>query len=258
MEIQPMHPTHEDDIGLAVVLLAHGEAPDGAKLLAATSRFGLALRLSDETPSNSGVTLVGDAGVTACVMTMGFPHPDAQRTLRAGPTSIKVADARGAADHVMVVVQGLRGTPRERDGYLAKVTAGVIDTMPAIAAMLGHGAVFHKARLFRDAVAGATGKDVPVVLAADITLAAEADGRLSMLTHGMPRHGREELFVTAPVAQGNDAAKFTLGLIRWMLAEPTKQFPTGDTVGRSATERVKVRRVPHPYRQDEVVVRLDL
>jgi len=250
------HPSDSDDLAVAFVLLKHSEKPDGKKIIKAASALGVDLHATDS--GDSGASFSTPDGVTAQVMTMGFPHPDAQRTSSAGPTSIKPAEARAASDHIMIVVHGLTGSARERDGLLAKLTAAVIETVPAVGAMLGHGAVFHKARLFRDAVAETPGDLIPPVLAVDVTMARDSDTRLSFLTHGMARHGREDLYVTCPISSGNDGARFTLGLVRWMLTDPAKQFPTGDTIGRTPTERVRVQRAPHPIRRDEVAMRLDL
>jgi len=80
---------------------------------------------------------------------------------------------------------------------------------------------------------------------------------MSMLTHGLVRYGREEFFVTA--SQGGKAAMdFIVGLARWMLMDPNKQLPTGDTVGRTPHEKVRVQRVPNPTGEGPEVIRLDL
>lgn len=245
-----------DSPAVAFVLLERAANPRPDAVIDAASKLGVNLQLTDTSPT--GNSFEADAGVVVQVMPMGFPHPDAQRTRIAGPTAVKPADANAATDHIMIVSQGLTGTPRERDGFLAAVTAAVIDTVPAVGAMLGHGALFHKARLFRDAVAGAQRGPIPPLIAVDISMARQADSRMSFLTHGMPRYGRENLYVTCAITDGNSATQFAMGLVRWMLTDPTKHFPTGDTVGRTASERIRVQRVPHPFREGEVVMRLDL
>lgn len=245
-----------DSPAVAFVLVERAAKPRPDAVIDAASKLGIDLHLTG--PSQAGHSFEADAGVAVQVMPMGFPHPDAQRARIAGPTAVKSVDAQAATDHIMIVTQGLTGPPRVRDGFLAAVTAAVIDTVPAVGAMLGHGAIFHKARLFRDAVAGAPRGSIPPLIAVDISMAREGDAQMSFLTHGMPRYGRENLHVTCAVTAGNNAAQFTMGLVRWMLTDPTKHFPTGDTVGRTASERIRVQRVPHPFRAGEVVMRLDL
>lgn len=246
-----------DDLALAFVLLKGSEKPSAKKIIRAATALGLDLQVTEATDAGlSFKTTNGD--VTAQVMTMGFPHPDALKTTSTGPTAITPAEARASSDHVMIVAHGLTGDTRERDACLARLTAAVIETMPAVGAMLGHGAVFHKARLFYDAMTEAPNGPIPPLLAVDVTMAPEPDARMSFMTHGMTRHGREDVYVTCPVSKANDAAQFILGLVRWMLTDLAKQFPTGDSIGRTPSERVRVQRAPHPNHRDRVLMRLDL
>ena len=48
------------------------------------------------------------------------------------------------------------------------------------------------------------------------------------------------------------------GLVRWMLSDPNKHLPTGDTIGRDADEKLVVQRVPNPTGRGPEVIRLDL
>ncbi len=57
---------------------------------------------------------------------------------------------------------------------------------------------------------------------------------------------------------GNAAFEFTWMMCRWLITDPGKQLPTGDTVGRSADEKITVQRVPSPTGEGPEVVRLDL
>jgi len=107
---------------------------------------------------------------------------------------------------------------------------------------------------------GPTAQREQDILLARLTAAvvrSSPDERMSMLTHGLVRYGREEFFVTA--SQGGKAAMdFIVGLARWMLMDPNKQLPTGDTVGRTPHEKVRVQRVPNPTGEGPEVIRLDL
>ena len=46
--------------------------------------------------------------------------------------------------------------------------------------------------------------------------------------------------------------------MNWMVQDPDKHLPTGDTVGRTAEERVTVQRVANPMGAGPEVIRLDL
>jgi hypothetical protein len=157
---------------------------------------------------------------------------------------------------MIVTAMGLEGTPRERDTTMAALTAAVIDNVPAIGAMLGHGAVFHKAKLFSGlAAVGVEQGAIPPELAIDITTERTSESRMAMRTHNLPRYGRENFYITCPI-KGKGALDFLMGLSRWMLNDPDKVLPTGETVGRSPDEKITIHRVKSP--EGETHIRLDL
>ena len=176
-----------------------------------------------------------------------------------GITSPPPEDIAAAPAHLVVGAVGLTGDDRDRDTVMAKLTAAVVDCTDAVAAMLGHGVILHRAGIFADAAKLAADEHgpLPVELAVDITAAPESATRMSFLTHGMQRYGREELYVTCPI-EGTGALSFVYAIARWMLADPTVRLPTGDTVGRTAEEKLPVQRVPSPTGEGPKVIRLDL
>jgi hypothetical protein len=239
---------------LSFVLLERAEYPDPEELQRAASELGLTVRpeaLAAEGPVTYDIAGAG----TLLIMLMEVPHPDAAQMAR-GLASPEPAELERMTAHYVVTALGLPGDPPVRDALMATLTAAVVRASPSIAAMLGHGVVFHKAAFFADVVASAEG-ELPTLVCVDVTMASEPDDRMSFLTHGMARYGREEFFVTAS-QHGKGALDFLLGLVRWLLADPDKHLPTGETVGRSAEERVLIQRVPSPMGEGPEVIRLDL
>jgi hypothetical protein len=175
-----------------------------------------------------------------------------------GATSPTREEASAAPGHVIVTALGLEGSARARDTRMAALTAAVIDSTSAIGAMLGHGVMFHRAALFSEMAAlGVEEGELPAEIAIDVSGAPEGPERMSFLTHGMVRYGREELYVTCP-QRGRGALGFVLTMARWLLTDLDKQLPTGDTVGRTEDEKIVIRRVPHPAGEGPAVIRLDL
>lgn len=222
-------------LDLAYILLAARVQPDPAPSIAMAARLGATVDLA----------------------VIAAPHPGAAHA-RFGPTSADPGAARTAAAHLVVAVHGLAGSLRERDGGLARVTAAVLADVPAIGVIFGHGTVFHDPDAFCVAVVAAPDRLLPTALAAELTMAREACGCVSFLSHGLSRYGRDEVLVFAPPARMADGADFALVTAGWLLDEPAPRFATGDTVGRSADERIVVVRVPHPTRRDAAVLRLEL
>lgn len=243
-------------LDIAFVLVNTAEYPDAAHVLATGKRLGLEL-----TPvSNEPLCFELPNGGSLIAMLMPAPHPDVPG-MPFGPTSPPPDEAVAAGAHYVLTAQGLTGSPRERDTQMALLATTIIDNTDAVGAMLGHGVLFHKARLFA-AMAELAAKDgvLPPEIAVDITMARESDARMSFLTHNMERYGREELYITCPVvtARGSGALDFVFQLVRWMLTDLDKQFPTGDTLGRTAEEKIRIDRVPNPTGHGPSVIRLEL
>lgn len=247
---------------LAFVLVRQPAAPAPAAVVAAARRYGIELTPHPSPPPDAAgggllaFQMAGGASLT--VATIPAPHPDAP-TRPVGVTSPPSEEIASAAGHLVVAAFGLTGSARDRDTRMAMLTGAVIDTTDAVGAMLGHGLVFHRAALFADAARLAADEHEPltVEVAVDVTAAAESTSRMSFLTHGLRRYGREEFYITCPI-EGTGALSFVLSLARWMLADPDKHLPTGDTVGRTAGEKIPIQRVPDPAGQGPEVVRLDL
>ncbi|MBP8811284.1 MAG: hypothetical protein KBG48_35390 [Kofleriaceae bacterium] len=240
---------------LAFVLLREARLPEPAAVVAAAAAVGLRLRAGAVVDDAVGFTVAGGGSVH--VSLVAARHPDAGKTAL-GPTAITATEALAAPAHLVLGARGLPGPVRARDAALAAVVAATIDHAPALAAMLGHGVIFHKAAWFRSlAASGAAAGALPAELAVDVTIARESETRMSFLSHGLVRHDREELYVTCPL-RGAGAYEFVRDMVRWLYADPPKRPPTGATVGRSPTERLVIARVPNPSGRGPEVIKLEL
>lgn len=239
---------------LAFVLLRDAQPPPPDGVIASARALGLELTLEPGADDMQSYAITGGGLLVIALMP---PHPDAPR-MATGPTSVPPPEAAASRAHLMLTALGLSGDERARDARMAALTAAVIDHVPAVGAMLGHGVVFHKAALFRDmAKLGVEQGGLPPEIAVDITAARESETHMSFLSHGMVRYGREEFYVTCPI-QGKGALDFMFSMIRWLYTDPTKHLPTGETVGRTADEKIRIQRVPSPTGRGPEVIRLDL
>jgi hypothetical protein len=238
---------------LAFVLVKRAELPTSRQVIARGKQLGIAL-IDAGTSDVLAFEIASGGRLLAMLATV--PHPDAAQMPPAitSPSPDEIAAARA---HIVVTVLGLEGTARVRDTRMAMLASTMIDGGNAVGAMLGHGVSFRQAKLFAQMAALGVDGDLPPELAIDITAARESATRMSFLTHNLPRYGREDFYVTCPI-EGEGALDFVLGLVRWMWTDPDKLLPTGDTVGRSATEHVRIQRVPSPTGAEAQVIRLDL
>ncbi len=241
---------------VAFILLRTGVMPSAEAVAREALRYGFKL-----IPAGDGdgkpLSFTIEGGGPFLAMLIDAPHPDAART-PAGPTAADAEDIKDCKAHVIVTAMSLKGTVRQRDAQMAGLAAAIAAASDAVGVQLAHGILFHKAQLYCEMAALALESgELPAEFAVDITVASEPGERMSFLTHGMPRYGREEFFITCPV-QGKGALGFIFDMTRWMLTDKQKQLPTGDTVGRSAEEKVVVQRVPNPTGRGGEVIRLDL
>lgn len=237
---------------LGFVLLHRPELPDSSALVGRLRAFGA----GGARPVEAGVWEFDD-GVRLIVALVGAPHPDAGR-MAIGPMSPPSEAAGAAPAHLIVVVSGLVGTVLEQDARLARIVGAVGAASPSLAVRLGHGTMFYRTEVFVAFVDALPADGVPVEVCVDVTIERELDGRLSMLTHGLVRYGREEFYVLAPGGSGNDAFDVVTMMSRWMLRDPGKHLPNGEIVGRNADEKLRVHRVPSPTGSGPDVIRLEL
>ena len=244
---------------LAFVLVARPELPALDAVVASAARVGVTL--TDGKVDDGVLSFEVQGGGLFFAALMKAPHPDAPH-MASGPTSVSPEEAAAAPAHFIVTAMSLEGTALERDTRMAALASTIVDNVPAVAAMLGHGVVFHQAKLFADlARRGAEQGELPPELAVDITAARESEERMSFLSHGLVRYGREEIYMTCPI-RGKGALDFMFSLVRWLLTDREKQLPTGETLGRSDDEKVTIQRVPNPAGAGgdsaPLVIRLDL
>jgi len=188
------------------------------------------------------------------VMAVDAPHPDAAK-MPNGPLSPNPEVVATGTCHLILTAMYLPGDNQTKDFHLAKLTAAVIRGSSAVAAMLFPGTVLYGAELFADIASQAQG--LPIEICVDLTMAGEPNDRMSFVTHGLTRYGREEFYITCS-RSGQGALDFVFMMVRWMINDPNKNLPTGDTIGRTAEERITVQRVPHPGGAEGEVVRLDV
>ncbi|MCB9601186.1 MAG: hypothetical protein H6721_21000 [Sandaracinus sp.] len=240
-------------IDLAAVLLQAPRPLDPAALVEAGARFGLTL-----TPKGTdGVISLDLPEGDVHLVLIEAAHPGAAEPAY-GPLAIEAEVTRATTAHVLVTGRELPGEVRERDATMLRLVAATLQATGGVSASLAPGVIFHRPGLVLDfAALVAEEGELPFEVAVDITSARESEDRMSFLTHGLERHGSEDLYVTASV-NGRGALDFLLGVGRWFHQQPEMRLPTGDTLGRSETERVTIQRVPSPIDPSRTVVRLDL
>lgn len=240
------------DLGFA--LLSRSELPSHEALVAAAAIRGVQLtpRPDPESDATSRQFALDD-GSELLVSLMGFPHPDAVALSR-GLASPDAESAGACPDHLVVTVLQAKGDVRLRDARMYRVLAAVADSAPVVAAMMAHGWSFVSADTLRTIAAPEHPRDLPVQACLDVSVARDAEGTLSAMTHNMPRYGREDLFVWSHVDDAADTFAFLYSTGAWMLQRPADAFPSGETIGRTAEEKFRIEREPSPADASQTVI----
>ncbi len=254
----------DGQMGLSFIILADMEMPEPRKIMAAAHSMGIELapaESNDDEPDKDGPDIqMFDLGDDAqlIVMLMPIPHPDVGEMMR-GPFSPEDFDEIVAGPaHLVVSATRLSGTVDEQDIRMSALTTSVVEACNPLAVLKMPGRIFHRPDLFaRAAREGVTDNEIPMLICVDVSVAQEDDGRYSFLTHNMERYGRENFYIFARQDPG-EAVDYALSLIAWMLDDRTYHLPTGDTVGRTAGEKIVVQRVSNPTGEGEDVIKLEL
>ena len=241
---------------LAFILIEEPVRPNPEAVIEAARHVGLELT-SPETGSDKPTAFAINGRPVVYVMLMPAPHPDVPN-VAIGPMSPPREELAAAPAHYIVTSLGLPGSTTERDQLMAILVGAILSGCKPVGVKMGHGVLFHRPDIFQRIAFIAAKEDAfPVELCVDVTVARDSEDRISLLTYNLPRYDREDFYITAPMA-GQGALDFVLMMARWMIMDPNKHLPTGDTMGRSAEEKLLIQRTPNPIDEEQVVIRLDL
>lgn len=250
--------TSAELIPIAFVLLSspHLPADERVSQAATVAGFGLRLTQADESGQCYAIEIEGDRIAELIVALIGAPFPDLAHY---GPsfTSPDPEQLRASPAHYILTVTGLPPlSVVDFDSFMTRLTAAVIAGAPAVGALHSYNRTIHHPEQFLRTLTQDP-DHYPTTLCVSLSGRGEPDGRVSLYTHGLLRHGREEFFMTCSPDR-LDAPDLLYGLVQWMIQDPDKHLPTGDTVGRNEDERFLVQRVIGPIPEHGIVIHLDL
>ncbi|MCY1021133.1 DUF4261 domain-containing protein [Pyxidicoccus sp. MSG2] len=218
-----------------------------------------ATRLVPEETLEDGITSLRlqDGSGDVILAPVPVPIPTGEVEASAALSLASFASMPGLAPHAAHVIVTFRDEARRAPAaealVLAQVTAAVAHATGAVGVYWGMGHVAHPAEFFIDAV-----RDLDLPLPALIGLSIVRDGKgLSVLSVGMEQFELPNMLVLADKAQGGEVIKFLFDMQGYVLKRG-KALPDGDTVGRTAEERLRVRYVPSPTDASAQVVQVDM
>jgi len=238
---------------VSFVLVSTNAPPDPVQVIKAATQLGVGLAHEMGDPDTLNFRI--ETGGTLIVALLPIPHPDAAH-MPVGPTSPEPETIAHHVGHYIVTAFDLPDDPLQTALTMSIVTAALVQCSPAVAAKLGDGAIFHRADFFATVVETANG-GIATEITVDITAAQESADRMSFLTHGLSKYDREEFYITSSTTE-TGVLEYLMELVRWIVTDPDKVLPTGDTVGPTAEKQVVVQRVPSPIEGKPPVILLDM
>jgi hypothetical protein len=252
-------------MNLAFVLLSEAKLPKGEAIQRAFAAYavkGQSLRYRPDKQTKSKnrdeeVLVLETDGGQAMVAFMPTPIPkgEAEEAVR---YSISALDGkwklRSHKAHLVVTLQ-MRGDAATRLSLLTSIVAAISDVSSAVGIYWGNAGATHDPKFFCEIAKERTTLS-RLVLWIGVSIAREG-GRYNLLSYGMNQFELPDLLLVAPPAKSDGAIPFMLDLLG-MVVESGKPLPEGDTVGRSASEKLAVHYVPSPVDRKAKVWRVEM
>jgi len=190
--------------------------------------------------------------VVAAAMPAPVPDGEAEDAARFSLGSMGTGWQLGPhAAHVLVTLLADEVSPDDLQEFTIAVAAVAL-AANAVGVYWGEGHVTHAPRFFAD-----TALEAPLMAWNGVSVANEGPERLSFLTLGMRQLGLPDMMVGAPRGAGNDAVSFLFEVLRYMVSRG-EPLPDGDTIGRTAEEKLQVSYGASPANPEQKVFRVDL
>lgn len=132
--------------------------------------------------------------------------------------------------------------------------ASVVETSQSVGVYWGEAGATHDPKFFVAAAQPGT-IESQMMLWNGVSIAGEPDGRISLLSLGMKQLDLPELWMIGP--KGNETLGWFFDLLSYV-ATRREALPDGDTIGRTADEKIPVRYVKSPIDGSTKVCRIEV
>ncbi len=243
---------------VAFVLTERAGAPAAGPVLAAyqeLSREGPSVLADAE--SADLLELKSASGDRFHVAAMPGPVPDGEADAMA-PFSVSALGTGWSlaehAAHLVVVHQPAEGGDKLAGLVLfTRVVGAVAKATSAVGIYVGDARATHDPDFFCDVAR----EELPVALWTGLSVATPAPDRVSLLSLGMRALGLPNLELVAPRRESENALAFFFDLLGYVVRRGAP-IPDGDSLGRTAEEKLVARYIPSPILEGDEVLYLEL
>jgi Domain of unknown function (DUF4261) len=241
----------------AFVLLSRPELPDAEAVVRSfASLSDRTLRSSEADDAHAEVLkfeIDDDSDALVMLLPIPVPNGEADEAARFSLSAFGTGwTLPPHAAHLVVTLQS--ETPQlESMLTLTSLLAAVAEASSAVGIYWGNAGATHDPEFFIN-VARDDDDDAKLMLWTGVSFAKEPDGRLSLLSLGMKQFGLPDMWLVAP--QESDPLPWLLDMLNYVVSRG-EPLPDGDTVGRTASEKLPVRYVPSPIDDETKVCKIE-
>lgn len=244
---------------LAFLLLDHLAPLDEARVQARLHEIAPGVSLGASDKGEAPLLFDLDEFTRLFLMPMNAPVPGGEADAAANHSIASFGTGWTLPSHsaqIVVTVQEEETQPAvARLTRFTQILAALIESIDQVVGVYwGDTGATHDPKFFRDVASES--EMLPIVLWNGVSLARQ-DDRISVLSLGMKQLGLPNLLLGAPAHQGNEALAYFFDMLSYLakLGEPIEE---GQTIGRSAQERLVVRYEDSPRDPSERVWCIDL
>ena len=254
----------EKKMRFAFVLLSEPRLPKGEDVVQSFSAFatkGQAIQLaaSNAQPKAEAALefeLKPNGKAFVMLLPVAVPNGEADQAARFSLSSMGTGWKLPTHKAHLIVTCDCPGTAVESLSLLTSVLSAVVKASSAVGIYWGTASATHDPKFFMET---AKEQDVGfrIMLWTGVSVGREPDGRISLLSLGMNQLDLPDLLLIAPKGAGNTALEPFFTFLSYV-ANRGEPLPEGDTIGRSATEKLPVQYVPSPLDQKTKVWRVEI
>jgi Domain of unknown function (DUF4261) len=231
---------------LAFVLLDSAPSLEGERVREALSAWGIESSLGEFSDT---VLSVETQDGTLFIAPMPGPVPKSEADEAAKYSLSRFATEakwRPHTEHLVVTTMAKERTVDAMQAF-TRAVAGIAQLTNAVGVYWGNGHVAHDADFF----VSAAEEDLPLMAWSGVSSARDGDS-ISLLSTGLRQFELPELMIRAKAHQGNEALAYLFDLAEYIV-QRGEALPDGDTVGRTAKEKMRVRYEASPLTATEKI-----
>ena len=163
----------------------------------------------------------------------------------------------GHASHLIIALTGTAGDVRDRHARLTHLVAALLEHTQAAGVYWGNGTLVHEPRAFRTQADGLTAEQLVPQLWIDMRVEHNGDGTNRFFTTGMHAFSQLELEIDRTPLDPESLLDVCYPTIDYILRSGVR-IGHGETIGRTAEEKIKVTHAPSMLESRGKVMKLTL